>query len=886
MMSLKKENGQSKRYCPYPSKEMMTVSLVIKEARVLLSNPLSTQLLMRRCINELSDLVSVNDVKSQVSSSESHAILKILRDYSRHDDSRVRVACLTGLFFLKDDKLDLSLYSEFCESLKDDYEECRIMAVKLLDKLTMIYGDCLVLSSSGEETRLVDDSFARICSMVSDNSLMVRICAAELLGNFKKVSPSFLHQTLDKKLMSNLRKKHSAHSRLKNEWNSGFSSGKKWADDAPQESVCPEEVNLMDIGSCGAFLIGLEDEFKEVRMATLTSMAKLACLKDFLDFAKESLDFFIDMFNDEILEIRLTAIQLLSGLGLHNVVLREDQVTIILAAFQDSSLQIRQALYDLLGNSKLASQDSLRSSVEILLINLQKYPQDKECIWTCLSKLGKGHPEFTSLITRELLGIHPFLELPEPSIEDTSYISLLMLILNAAALDQMGITSQLEHYTQKHYSYLRSAYPRLVPKLSVFEKDSLYEKIPSRFPIAIQESLKRQNESNSGRTFLCDIFNRIKIAVVDKSSQQQTQVIELSIKDLQRLKEVETQMSSACDFLTQYLECQLSLKKILSNNNWINALLLSPLQSSIFRSSLHKILLTTFHLNHKFHGMHPFQITLIQETRVKGLALQLMAIIHGSNASALSLCDAFLEEVKHLKTLLEVNDMKADELTSSMIKNISQLEEPKPGSVARVLQPLFLSTKQDFADNISQMVSTSESVDALERLRVSGAEIIEPNFRSDVVLKFTAGLVLNIKLVAILRNIRDIGLIRVRIKFPDQKTMLFIPKMTDFAVIQEEDKEAIPGVNSYRLSSQVFISHSVWTEACVIELTLVSDLKETYSSVTISQVWAAKTASYSQTGNMSSRQGIKSSNEENMQIGLHQPIKLNILPKSQKKTVL
>lgn len=105
-----------------------------------------------------------------------------------------------------------------------------------------------------------------------------------------QVSPHFLEQTLDKKLMSDLRvssffylteqsdvdrhssahsplflfsiqRKRTAHERAKELFASGeFSSGRKWADDAPKEKLDTNTVNLIASGACGAFVHGLEDE--------------------------------------------------------------------------------------------------------------------------------------------------------------------------------------------------------------------------------------------------------------------------------------------------------------------------------------------------------------------------------------------------------------------------------------------------------------------------------------------------------------------------------------------------------------------------------------------------------------------------------------------------
>ena len=140
--------------------------------------------------------------------SECLNIIKTLRDYSKYFDSRVRSAALLAILQLhkRGFKLDISLYCEFCDALKDDYEGCRVVAIQLLEVLSNYYSDCLVcVDNSDEQIRLIDDAFAKICSMMNDLSVNVRTQAGNVLGNFKAVSPDFLEQTLDKKLMSNLK---------------------------------------------------------------------------------------------------------------------------------------------------------------------------------------------------------------------------------------------------------------------------------------------------------------------------------------------------------------------------------------------------------------------------------------------------------------------------------------------------------------------------------------------------------------------------------------------------------------------------------------------------------------------------------------------------------
>lgn len=60
-------------------------------------------------------------------------------------------------------------------------------------------------SNSEEDVRLVDDAFGNISNCITDLSMRVRTEAAQLLGTMPQVSLPVLLQTLDKRLMSDMR---------------------------------------------------------------------------------------------------------------------------------------------------------------------------------------------------------------------------------------------------------------------------------------------------------------------------------------------------------------------------------------------------------------------------------------------------------------------------------------------------------------------------------------------------------------------------------------------------------------------------------------------------------------------------------------------------------
>ena len=143
------------------------------------------------------------------------------------------------------------------------------------------------------------------------------------------VSSRFLLQTLDKKLMKDLKIKSKNQQKLL--FSSEYSSTIIPTASSDAQIQEEESISLISTGSCGAFIHGLEDEYLEVRSECVVSLGKLA--SSCPEFAAKSIDFLVDMFNDEIENVRLMSIQALCKIT-HYVLLTDDQIDIVLPVLE------------------------------------------------------------------------------------------------------------------------------------------------------------------------------------------------------------------------------------------------------------------------------------------------------------------------------------------------------------------------------------------------------------------------------------------------------------------------------------------------------------------------------------------------------------------------
>ncbi|KAJ6664837.1 hypothetical protein lerEdw1_005809 [Lerista edwardsae] len=728
-------------------------------------------------------------------------VQKIIGDHFSDQDPRVRTAAIKAMLQLHERglKLQQTIYNQACKLLTDDYEQVRSAAVQLTWVLSQLYPESIVpIPSSNEEIRLVDDAFGKICHMVSDGSWVVRVQAAKLLGSMQQVSSHFLEQTLDKKLMSDLRRKRTAHERAKELYSSGeFSSGRKWGDDAPKEEIDTGAVNLIESGACGAFVHGLEDEMYEVRIAAVEALCMLA--QSSPSFAEKCLDFLVDMFNDEIEEVRLQSIHTMRKIS-NNITLREDQLDTVLGVLEasltdlssaDSSRDIREALHELLCCTNVSTKEGIHLALVELLKNLTKYPTDRDSIWKCLKFLGSRHPTLVLPLVPELLGTHPFFDTPEPDMDDPAYIAVLVLIFNAAK-SCPTMPALFSDHTFRHYAYLRDSLSHLVPPLRLPGKK--LGSSPVSASLALQEDPSQEFLQQS----LGRVFN---LQHLDPQGTQE--LLEFTIRDLQRFGELQSDLAGVADFSAAYLRCQLLLIKALQEKLWNVAAPLYLKQNALASAAAKQIMEETYTMEFMYNGVEHRQVVIIHHMRLQARALQLIVTARTTRGvePLFGMCEKFLQEVDSFQRcfISELPHMQ-DSFVDKLLDLMPRLVTSKPSEVVKILQTTLRQ-------------SSFLRLPLPEKVHRATATIIEPAGESDNPLRFTSGLVVALDVDATLEHVQDPqGTVKVQVLYPDGQAQVIHPKPADFRN---------PGPGRHRLITQVYLSHTAWTEPCQIEVRLL-----------------------------------------------------------------
>ncbi|CAG8591966.1 4838_t:CDS:10, partial [Paraglomus brasilianum] len=475
-------------------------------------------------------------------------IQTIIRNYGTDVDPRVRRTALKSLLRLhqRGCKLELSLYDLCKESLKDDYEEVRIEALNLIWVLSSLYPDSSVKpfldNSLDKSVRLVDDAFVRICDIISDVSVNVRSKASTLLGSYRQAEDSILLQTFSKEKMTNF-------GRQKGRYMDDVKTVKIKSKDIPTpegDFDVQDEFRLLDSGACGAFVHGLEDEYQDVRYATIDSICEL-CMHN-STFAEKAVDFLVDMFHDEIDSVRLNAINSLRKISTNTeIVFNREQLTIALSVLDDADPTVRESTHGLLRAVRLAERDMVMKLIEIMKNNVTRYPEDQLSIYQCFRDFGAKHNDFIEYLVPVFFTLEQGFKPVEKHVDDPKHIGHVIMTFNAAHSNSK-ILEIIPDYLWRHYTYLRDKFPSCF--LEIQMPSNLSKPAKQKGVDSYEDGQNVQNFMEETLTIINNLESLFK-GDLDTAKRN----ARVCLRDLKYIAHVAPLLSGKAEFAIMYLEC-------------------------------------------------------------------------------------------------------------------------------------------------------------------------------------------------------------------------------------------------------------------------------------------------------------------------------------------
>lgn len=347
-------------------------------------------------------------------------------------------------------------------------------------------------------------------------------------------------------------------------------------------------------------------------------------------------------------------------------------------------------------------------------------------------------------------------------------------------------------HTFRHYAYLRDSLSHLVPAL----------RLPGRKLVSSALSPNIMPHEDPSHQFLQQSLERVySLQHLDPQGTQE--LLEFTIRDLQRLGELQSELAGVADFSATYLRCQLLLIKALQEKLWNVAAPLYLKQSDLASAAAKQIMEETYKMEFMYSGVENKQVVIIHHMRLQAKALQLIVTARTARGvdPLFGMCEKFLQEVDFFQRCF-IADLPhlQDSFVDKLLDLMPRLMTSKPAEVVKILHTMLRQ-------------STFLHLPLPEQIHKASATIIEPAGESDNPLRFTSGLVVALDVDATLEHVQDPqSTVKVQVSYPDGQAQMIHPKPADFRN---------PGPGRHRLITQVYLSHTAWTEPCQVEVRLL-----------------------------------------------------------------
>ncbi|KAF9904274.1 Integrator complex subunit 4 [Linnemannia zychae] len=801
-------------------------------------------------VSQLAPLLRTSDVQANSTEGKQggysqHDIQVIISNYVTDPEPRVRKNALKALLGLHREgfRIGLIMYDVAILAILDDYQEVRMEGLDLIFILSRLYPDQIVQNPRediGQRTRLADDAFVRICDMVNDSSVVVRAKACTLLGRFRKVNYTFLSQTFSKQIMAHLKVDKAAKNIASGPAQKQAQRAKLIATPEGDQDVTAQQVRLLDSGAAGAFVHGLEDEYRDVRNAAINSICEL-CLHN-PEFAVLALDYLVDMFMDEIDYVRLNALQSLCKIGNRGpIVFDTEQLQIALGVLEDADRDVREAAHRMLEVVTMATQDGMTSFLESIETNMRRFPEDQLSIYKCLRAVGRHHGVFIEQMLTSMLQLDPTYLAQEKDVKEATYCGHLVLLFNAATTNP-AILKALPKYTFKHYTYLHDEYLNCFPEPSEIPcpgtqslRDlaaALTMTITNDGPDGIDTNMDAMTNVQDGATnaYATTIaamrvqteedaeafyeqslqnLDRIHVLLRQQSSQSQSRTRPDLIKrhrqvllrqlsacqrDLEYIVSVHTKQGRNAEFASMYLECCQLLVQIQESYDSPSFIMLAPILSAqLFRLS--------YYMDHIFLGLDATAKVSVGYFRILANLVWFFGMVQkkagtsGSTSSASSTLAAGPQEDgltrEYLQSMLQQAIKRLTDLQAQMDR--PEVNQEQVQSYRVVLGDLRVALLRAFkSPSTLEVVRLLSSIvrfrpmeidfRTLDLQRVS-AEVIRPTANRDRPTDIHPSFPFLVPVEGVIRNTRDTTGVAIQVTFPNGNIRHYYPPPDHFIPI-------------------------------------------------------------------------------------------------------
>ncbi|KAI9275591.1 armadillo-type protein [Phascolomyces articulosus] len=694
---------------------------------------------------------------------------KLISRFVRDNDPRVRKSALDSLvdMHLRGSPLYDELYALAVISLRDDFEEVRLGGLNLIWAVSSLNPQILLWlqnDGSNERVRLIDDAFTKICDLVNDVSVVIRTKACVIMSSYQHVNADVLSQTFSKQIMSRLKRRVGRQKMQRKHEIIPVPAG-----DQDMES---EEVRIMDSGACGAFVHGLEDEFQEVRNASIDSICELCMYHGHL--VNKAVDALVDMFNDEIPQVRINAINSLRKIGTRWPLKFDlEQLEIATGTLDDFDQITRFATHDLLAVVEIENEESLKLLMTELMGNIKRYPQDLLSIYRCIKELGKRHPELVSKCRKSLFDIDHRYMTKEPNTESPSYTAHVLLLVNAV-VSQPSLATNLPAYMFQHFAYYRRKYPDCVQDLRALHENGLmkspeyasYDGFVSE--TVAKMSLRDITDYTQNTSHLLQIIKR-------QAEQGEYSAALVRCQDaIKNYKYISTLKPSGIVHLAiAYLECYELVLRIKQNFGTSSF-------SATAQIAAADLLQASYIMQYCFIGLSSKNLQVAIYFRILVGIIWTFGVIKDMLA--------FIDKDMYQK--LSIGDLR------SILMKIST----DPTAAKWVGLHSFLTEFLPL------------DLDMDNAVKHTSAEITSPQPNIDKPLKFKSDIRVSLDVEANIYNSSDIYDIAIEITNPDRTTQVYWPVSNDF----------VPTTPlCYKLKAKVELRYPGWTEPCNIILRIV-----------------------------------------------------------------